>query len=158
MKNNKNNNMTRKERKALTLSTEQKEIIRGSILGDLHAEKRNKNGNTRLQFHQTTAHLGYINHLYDIFSDFTGSPPVTVTSFDNRPNKQSETYSTKFNTLSLPCFNEFRAAFYNLQGIKIIPAHLMDLLTIRGLAYFYMDDGYFNPSTGGFYFCTESFT
>lgn len=150
--------MTREERRALSLNNEQNEIIRGSMLGDLHAEKRNKNGNTRLQFHQTTAHSGYISHLYNIFKDFTGSPPVVVTSYDNRPNKQSETHSTKFNTLSLPCFNIFRAEFYNQLGIKIIPAHFMDLLTIRGLAYFYMDDGYFNPSTGGFYFCTESFT
>lgn len=64
--------------------------------------------------------------------------------------------AVKFNTLSLPCFNVFRELFYNSDGIKIIPSNLEDLLTARGLAYWYMDDGY--KTVKGLYLSTESFT
>ncbi len=55
--------------------------------------------------------------------------------FDKRVNKMKDYSSIKFQTLSLPCFNEFREMFYNHDGLKIIPLNLKELLTERGLAY-----------------------
>jgi LAGLIDADG DNA endonuclease family len=50
----------------LTLNIELKEIIIGLLLGDLFAEKRNINSNTRLQFKQSVKNKTYINHLYSL--------------------------------------------------------------------------------------------
>jgi len=41
----------------------------------------------------------------------------------------------KFQTLSLPCFNIYRNLFYDLNGIKIIPDNIEELLTPVSLAY-----------------------
>jgi hypothetical protein len=39
-----------------------------------------------------------------------------------------------FNTMTLPCFNIFRDLFY-VNGIKIIPSNIYDLLTPIALAF-----------------------
>jgi len=69
-----------------------------------------------------------------LFKDYCKSSPVILLRFDTRPNKNKLYKSAKFNTISLPCFNEFRELFYN-KGVKIIPKNLDNLLTARGLAY-----------------------
>jgi hypothetical protein len=133
-----------------------KEIIIGSMLGDLSAERRNLKSNTRLQFKQSTVNEFYIRHLYSLFKDYCGSEPITMSKFDSRPEKFKEYSSIKYQTLSLPCFNIYREFFYDSKGIKIIPLNLGELLTPQGLAYWLMDDGY--KSGKGFYICSESFT
>lgn len=140
----------------LNLTTELDEIIIGCLLGDLSAEKKNINSNTRLQFKQSIINIDYVNYLYSLFKDYCGSAPIVIKSFDDRPSKMKEYSAIKFQTLSLPCFNKNREMFYNLEGTKIIPLNLIDCLTARGLAHWIMDDGYkFNK---GFYLSTESFT
>ena len=71
MKNNINLMFVRFYRKSakfnLELSTELEEIIIGLMLGDLFAEKRNPNSNTRLQFKQSNKNKVYIDHLYSLF-------------------------------------------------------------------------------------------
>lgn len=140
----------------LELSTELEEIIIGLTLGDLYAEKKNCNSNTRLQFKQSIKNKVYIDHLYFLFKDYCNSEPKSTVSLDTRKGKNLENISIKFWSSSLPCFNKFRELFYNDSGIKIIPLILEELLSARGLSYWIMDDGY--KSTSGFYLCTESFT
>jgi hypothetical protein len=142
----------------LELSTELEEIIVGLILllGDLFAEKKNSNSNTRLQFKQSNKNKNYIDHLYLLFKEFCNSEPKVTSSIDNRPGKPELNVSIKFWTSSLPCFNKFRDLFYDSSGIKIIPLNLEDLITEKSLAFWAMDDGY--KSVNGFYFCTESYT
>lgn len=88
-----NNKITRKQKLSLLLSQEQIEIIYGSMLGDLHAESRNLNGNTRLQFRYSSIYSEYVKHMYNIFKPFTGTPPINLSYFDNRDNKQ-KTYNS----------------------------------------------------------------
>ena len=140
----------------LELNIELKEIIIGLMLGDLFAEKRNPNSNTRLQFKQSIKNKVYIEHLYSIFKDYCNSEPKITSSIDKRPNKKDLNISIKFWTQSLPCFNQFRELFYDELGTKYIPSNLDELITPRSLAYWAMDDGY--KSGKGFYFCTESYT
>ena len=92
----------------LELNAELKEIITGLMLGDLFAEKRNPNSNTRLQFKQSVKNKVYIDHLYSIFKDYCSSEPKVTSSIDKRPSKQDLNISIKFWTQSLPCFNQFR--------------------------------------------------
>jgi hypothetical protein len=162
-KNNKNNNIKnfkryyRKSSKSdLILDNNLIEIIYGNILGDLHVERRNLNCNARLQFKYSTINSIYLNHLYDLFKNYCGKPPIILTRFDERPNKNKEYFSIKFQTFNLPCFNQFREKFYNINGKKIIPLDIENLLTAKSLSYWLMDDGY--NSKEGFYFCTESYS
>lgn len=156
MKNNIIKRFYRKSSKYdLVLSPLQNEILIGLMLGDLTAERRNINSNTRLHFKQSLKNKDYIDHLYEIFKDFCGSLPKTMSKFDSRPNKMKTYEAIKFQTLSLPCFNIYRDIFYDLNGIKFIPQNLEELLTTRGLAYWIMDDGY--KSKTGIYISTESF-
>lgn len=160
MKNNINLILVRSYRKSakydLELNAELKEIIIGLMLGDLFAEKRNPNSNTRLQFKQSVKNKIYIDHLYSIFKDYCNSEPKETSSIDKRPGKKEFNISIKFWTQSLPCFNQFRELFYDESGTKFIPLNLEQIITARSLAYWTMDDGY--KSAKRFYFCTESYT
>ncbi len=71
-------------------------------------------------------------------------------------NKNKIYSSIKFQTLSLDCFNIYRELFYDLNGKKVIPENIEELLTPKGLAFWFMDDGY--KSKKGLYLCTESFS
>lgn len=51
----------------LTVTSGLDEIIIGSMLGDLSAEKPSIKHNTRLQFRQSEINKEYIYHLYDLF-------------------------------------------------------------------------------------------
>lgn len=82
------------------LTAELDEIIIGSMLGDLSAEKPSTNHNTRLQFRQSKVNIDYINHLYELFQEYCGSKPVHLSRFDSRPNKMETYHSVKFKTLS----------------------------------------------------------
>lgn len=42
--------------------------------------------------------------------------------------------------MQLPCFNQYREFFYEL-NVKIVPVNIYELLTPRGLAFWLMDDG-----------------
>lgn len=119
----------------LTLPFNLHEIIIGSILGDLFIEKPNKNCNTRCVFKQSIINKDYIEHLYELFEKFCNKPPIVMSRFDNRSNKNKEYSSIKFQTASLPCFNIYRELFYNSEGKKILPLNLEELLTEKGLAY-----------------------
>lgn len=119
----------------LTVPSSLQEILIGSLLGDLSAEKPNKNCNTRLQFKQSTINKEYIDHLFILFEEFCLSPPLTMSRFDSRPKKNKEYSAIKFQTASLPCFNIYRELFYNSEGRKILPLNLEELLTAKGLAY-----------------------
>jgi hypothetical protein len=80
-------------------------------------------------------HLNYFNHIFELFKPFINKEyKVKSRSFiDKRSNK---TYSSiLFATLTLPCFTYYRELFYNLEGKKIIPNNINQLLTPRGLAY-----------------------
>lgn len=48
--------------------------------------------------------------------------------------------------------------FYDKLGVKIIPTNIDKLLSPVGLAYWYMDDGVFHKTSGGFSLATNSFT
>ena len=66
--------------------------------------------------------------------------------------------SVNFQTLSLPCFNNYRSKFYDSKNkpSKIVPSNIKDLLTPIGLAYWIMDDG--DIQKKGLYLNTYGFT
>ena len=51
-------------------------------------------------------------------------------------NSTKKTYSViSFTTMHLPCFNDYRELFYDLNKIKIVPENIRELLTPQGLAF-----------------------
>ena len=122
----------------LELNTELIEIIIGLMLGDLFAEKRNPNSNTRLQFKQSIKNKVYIDHLYSLFKEYCNTEPKVISSIDNRPGKKELNVSIKFWTPSLPCFNQFRELFYDNSGKKFIPLNLEEIITVKSLASWVM--------------------
>ena len=118
-------------KQSLELSALQREIIIGVLLGDAHLETQNHGKTYRLKFAQsnTTAHKNYLFHLYDIFSDWTLTPP--------KHNLSNNTWY--FNTLSHGSFRFYGHQFY--QSKKVVPKLIHRWLTPRALAYWYMDDG-----------------
>lgn len=57
------------------LTEEEKEIIVGSLLGDLSVQRGTPKSNCRLHFKLSLKHKEYIDHLYGIFADITGTGP-----------------------------------------------------------------------------------
>jgi LAGLIDADG DNA endonuclease family len=144
------------ENNKVELSLIQKEVIVGSLLGDLSAQRNSPTSNTRLHIKQTLEHKEYVNHLYEIFKNLCKTPPKILSYYDKRPNRDKFYSSIKFNTLSLPCLNYYREIFYNIEGIKVIPLNIGELLTPRGLAYWIQDDG--GKSYNNLYLFTNSYT
>lgn len=62
----------------------QKEVIFGSMLGDLSAEKSQLTGNTRLRFYMSIVNKDYILHLYSIFKSYVKTPPKEINRNKNK--------------------------------------------------------------------------
>ena len=51
-------------------------IIRGGLLGDLTGIRRSNSPTDSLKVEQKYNRLEYVDHLYNVFYDFVGSPPA----------------------------------------------------------------------------------
>lgn len=94
------------------MSTTQKEVIIGNLLGDGYMYRKKITHNPVLKIDQTyPEHSRYVNHLYNIYRSITLSPPrISVRKPDIRTDK---IYSTiRFRTRALPCLVPFYELFY----------------------------------------------
>lgn len=151
--------LTKEQRAAIAIPAATKEILVGLALGDL-CMRRHQNkttiANPSLLFEQGLIHKDYLLHLYELFGSFcTTGPKIS----DRLPNKKTGAiYSRiKFQTLSLPCFNELYDNFYS-EGTKMIPSNIGLLLTPLALCYWLCDDGSYCKTTSRIIICTDSFT
>jgi len=135
--------LTNAERNNFNLDSYLKQVLVGTILGDVYMRRFSKKANVRIVFRQGSIHASYLIHLFNLFQEFVLSPPSVSTITDKITGKIR--YNLSFATLALPCFNELYESFY-LNGKKIIPNNIADLLTSVSLAYWIMDDGSFTGS------------
>jgi hypothetical protein len=137
----------------LRLSDVQREILVGILLGDACLETQNAGRSYRLKIEQAVAHADYVRHLYTVLRDWVLSPP--------RP-KQGQTrgvttLNLAFQTVSHTELSFYGELFYRNRR-KIVPEPIGVLLTARGLAYWYMDDGSMKSSESkGVLFNTHAF-
>ena len=122
----------------------QKEVIFGTMLGDLTAERSQKTGNTRLRFYMSSINKDLIYHLYSIFNPYVKTGPKFV-----KLNKLTnlEHIDISFSTLKYALFNWVFEDFYvkdEHQNIKIVPIDTINRLTPVYLAYWIKDDGSIN--------------
>ena len=138
----------------------QKEVIFGTMLGDLTAERSQKTGNTRLRFYMSSINKDLIYHLYSIFKSYVKTEPKFI---NRKLNKLTNIEHTDiyFSTLKYPMFNWVYDDFYvknENKNIKIIPKDSINSLTSISLAYWIMDDGSFNKCKGYLILCTDSYS
>lgn len=136
----------------IALPPYQKSVVVGLILSDgmlRYAAKRSKN--VLLLFGQSLAHSSYVWFVFFILSHYCKSLPVC------RPRKRGENifWIVEFATRSLPCLNEFYSLFY-VNGIKVIPDNIYDLLSPVALAHVIMGDG--SIQRHGLILCTDSYS
>jgi hypothetical protein len=143
----------------------QKEILIGTLLGDSNLQTFSKNKKSyRLRFLQSFNQKDYIDHLYEIWKNWVLTPPKISKYLDKRTNKEYSRIS--FNTKTDPVFKPYGDMFYKQDKesnklIKILPNSeiLSELLTDRGLAYWFMDDGSrVSKNVKSMRICTDSFT
>ena len=132
----------------MQLSQLQKEVLIGLLLGDGHIEKNGKHH--RLIYAQGDSHADYLHAVAQLFRPLSIAPPHTVT--------RKSGLLLRFSTLSLPLLDPYRDLFYSGRK-KRVPKQICDLLTSRGLAYWYMDDGSMKSKwSKGVIFNTQGFS
>ena len=110
--------------------------------------------NGRFKVIQSTKYKDYFLMLFEIFNQFCSTPYSSYTYLDSRTNKNYSSLTLR--TKSLPLFTEYYNLFY-LNGVKVIPNTIGDLLTPLGLAHWIMQDGSYHKVSKGVVLCTDSF-
>lgn len=145
--------LTKKPKTSLyeEIFSELKEVIVGLALGDLHIRRRKKTWNTYFCIKQSIKNEPYVIHLYSLFQEYCKmNPRIKDTHLLGKTHQ-----SIYFDTLAYPAFNKFHDMFYK-EKVKIVPSNIEELLTARGLAYWYMDDG--GADRSGYVYYTNNFT
>lgn len=134
----------------LPLSSKQREIIIGTVLGDGSLEFDGYKG-TRLQIKQSARHKEYVMWLFKNLIDLCKSAP----------KRKKDTGQWYFSTRHINELTDFQRIFYSGKK-KIVPKRIKELLVSPlSLAVWYMDDGkldfirkvHCSPSL-----CTDSFS
>lgn len=155
-------------KKTLKLNAIQKEILVGTLLGDATISKSGSIA-LNVKFEQKLANKEYVNHLYEIFEPYVGTPP-RVRNITGGGAKDRR--SIWFRTYRHIDFKFYYDLFYRKTNQKNgadlrkrrVPKLIHRFLTPRALAYWFMDDGsyYYNKSKNSknkvYYFNTQSFS
>ena len=95
---------------------------------------------------QTWYAADYVEHVYQVFKPFVGTPPKTSVIGGIKLGLPKR-YEVRFKTYSHNEFKYYYDLFYqevkdnNNQRIKRVPKNIGELLTARSLAYWFMNDG-----------------
>lgn len=148
----------REYKENLVLDSTQKETLFGALLGDASIPRRYENIKIKTPFikvEQSIKNKLYVEHLYDLLKDWTGTTPYIRTI---RGGGAKERVSIGFRTYSHPQFESFYRNFYDQNtGEKIVPVNLSSLSS-RSLAYWYMDDGSYIKSNNNYYINSQGFS
>ncbi len=141
--------LTRKQlnelKAALKMTKEQREVLVGLMLGDGHLGTQDGGRTWRLVYSQSRErHGAYLEQVYGVFAGWALSPPALIRGVPSPKNPAPGRYRTKdrlkFTTIAHSSLRFYGKAFYR-DSVKVIPKGIGRLLTARGLAYWYMDDG-----------------
>jgi|AntAceMinimDraft_16_1070373.scaffolds.fasta_scaffold16544_1 recombination protein RecA len=132
------------------ISSFQREVIDGTILGDGRIECRSKGirvfpKTARIRIHQGESQKDYLYWKYQILRDFVSQKPKRIICGKNHQGDKNY-YSWYFHTITIEFFGELYQQFY-LNGYKIVPKDISHILTPLSLAVWYMDDGCFSQGT-----------
>ena len=123
-------------KKTLKLTSKQRQIIIGKLLGDGHLETSNNGKTYRLKIEHSFKQKDYVDWCYKEFKDWVlTKPQIKKQTFNG---KAYEKYW--FDTLSHGSFRFYAHQFYS-QGKKVIPKLIHRWLTPLSLAIWFMDNG-----------------
>lgn len=126
------------KKKLIELTKVQKEAAIGLMLGDASLQSQNKGKTYRMKFEWGDRNKAYAMHVYTLFDEWVLSQPHKKSRFSPKGNL---VINWGFQTISHEAFN-FLANLFLKQTKKGIAENLiMDHLSPRGLAYWWMDDG-----------------
>ena len=117
-------------KKGLHLSSIQRSILVGLLLGDGHLEAQNGGKTYRLKVEHSVQQKDYVDWLYNQFKDWVRTGP--------KLRKEGKSYG--FTTYSHSSFRFYGQQFYKSK-LKVIPKIIGKLLTPLSLAIWFMDDG-----------------
>ena len=123
-------------KKTLVLTSRQREILTGLLLGDGHLETQNGGRTYRLKVEQAVRKKEYVDWLFQEFRDFVRTEPKEK----EKTRNESRTKNVGFSTLSVGNFRFHAQHFYHGKQ-KVIPKRIDKLLSPLALAVWFMDDG-----------------
>lgn len=118
------------------LTESQLDLIYGSSLGDLCIELSAKNA--RITIHQGGGQEDYFDHKCKILETILSNNIHKEPRYDKRLKKYLPSYHAK--TLTHPQITEIYNIIYS-NKIKTVTKEWLSHITLRGLAYWFMDDG-----------------
>lgn len=114
------------------LTSEQKEVVIGTMLGDGHLSARGS-----LSVTHSHLQMDYLAHLYDVLRPL--SKTILYLEADGDNGRLYSQFS--FSTAQHAWFKTLHCLFYP-EGIRVFPISVLNQLTPRSLAYWFMDDGH----------------
>ena len=126
-------------------------VIIGLILSDASLGYSHRSINVKLTLQQSLSHSQYLWFVFSLLSHYCPSLPALVPGIRN--GKQF--FGLHFFTRALPCFTELHNLFY-INGVKIVPHNIFELLSPIALAHMIMGDGV--ARIHGLQLCTDSYS
>lgn len=136
------------ERALIQIPTNKMSVIIGILLSDATLQKGR--GDARLQFKQKYSQFEYFYSVFFQLSHYCSKGPYVTKAIVHKKLH----YALAFTTRSLPCITELYHLFY-IEGNKIIPKNLFELLTWEGLVEWICGDGTYSS---GITLQTQCFT
>jgi hypothetical protein len=138
--------------KTLKLNKKQRSIIIGTLIGDATLEPRGKRPGYRYRFCQSTKRKDYVNHIQNVFSDWSLAGVGYSKKSKNCTNLKVLDYYY-FQTVVHPSFDFYAHQFYKWDTVvnkryKVVPKRITKWLDPVSIAYWFMDDGSNMRNTG----------
>jgi len=121
-------------RASLTLSSIQREMLWGMLLGDAHLEQQSTN-TARLKVEHSVDQRDYVTWKYENWREWVLTPPQLRIKHNRLGSASTNIW---FNTIAHPELVEWRKRFYD-ENRKRVPSDFV--LTPLALAIWFMDDG-----------------
>jgi hypothetical protein len=126
----------------MKISTTQKEIMHGMILGDAYLQKTGEK-NARLRIEHSAKQKDYVDWKYNQLENIFQSKPKKLVR-DHPKNQRQNTYY-RLQSNASPVFGKLRSLYYDKNSTKIIPSSIDQILSRPlTIAVWYMDDGYYD--------------
>ena len=126
---------------SLTLTSKQKSILIGSILGDGTLQLGERGINASFKTEQGLAQKEYVWWKYNIFKPWVFTEPKISHRYSESRERYAKSYW--FRTVRHPILTGFHKRFYE-SGKKIIPKDIASDMNPLALAVWIMDDGSLN--------------
>ena len=122
----------------ISFTPEQWEASIGLMLGDASLQSQNKGKTYRMKFEWSNKTKPYLDHVFNLFDEWVLSNPHKKARLSPKGNL---VITWGFQTISHEAFNSLAKLFLINNKKGILDSLIRDHLTVRGLAYWFMDDG-----------------